>query len=125
MASRPWTTSTPWSNSGPRSWASRSKASRPTARGAIIDYLQQSASGAQGIIINPGAYGHYSYAIHDALVDTGLPVIEAHLSNVQAREGWRRRSVIAQAAKGVVSGFGWRSYTAALELLVALEAEKG
>ena len=93
--------------------------------GAIIDYLQQAASGAQGIIINPGAYSHYSHAIHDALLDTGLLVIEAHLSNVQAREGWRRRSVIAPAAKGVISGFGWRSYTAALELLVALVHEMG
>ena len=93
--------------------------------GAIIDFVQRAAPEAQGIIINPGAYGHYSYAIHDALLDTGLPVIEVHLSNVQAREEWRRKSVIAPLAKGVVSGFGWRSYTAALELLVALVNEMG
>ncbi len=93
--------------------------------GAIIDFLQKSAGAAQGIIINPGAYGHYSYAIHDALLDTGLPVIEVHLSNVQARDEWRRKSVIAPVARGVVSGFGWRSYTAALELLVALVQEMG
>ena len=93
--------------------------------GALIDFLQRAAPTAQGVIINPGAYGHYSYAIHDALVDTGLPVIEVHLSNVQAREEWRRRSVIAPAARGVVSGFGWRSYTAALDLLVALVNETG
>ena len=93
--------------------------------GAIIDFLQKSAGAAQGIIINPGAYGHYSYAIHDALLDTSLPVIEVHLSNVQARDEWRRKSVIAPVARGVVSGFGWRSYTAALELLVALVQEMG
>ena len=93
--------------------------------GTIIDFIQKSAGGAQGIIINPGAYGHYSYAIHDAILDTGLPVIEVHLSNVHARDEWRRTSVIAPAARGVVSGFGWRSYTAALELLVELAKDMG
>ena len=93
--------------------------------GDIIDFIQRVASQAAGILINPGAYGHYSYAIHDALLDTGLPVIEVHLSNVHAREQWRRRSVIAPLARGVVTGFGWRSYTAALELLVAPLRENG
>lgn len=93
--------------------------------GAIIDFVQRAAPAAQGVIMNPGAYGHYAYAIHDALLDTGLPVIEVHLSNVQARDEWRRKSVIAPAARGVVSGFGWRSYTAALELLVAMSKEMG
>lgn len=92
--------------------------------GAIIDFLQQSAKGAAGIIINPGAYGHYSYAIHDALVDTRLPIAEVHLSNVYARDSWRQKSVISPIARGVVSGFGWRGYTAALDLLVALAKEK-
>ncbi|MCL0101994.1 type II 3-dehydroquinate dehydratase [Dehalococcoidia bacterium] len=93
--------------------------------GAIIDCLQDSSSAVNGIIINPGAYGHYSYAIHDALVDTELPVIEVHLSNVHARDEWRQKSVIAPASQGTVSGFGWRSYTTALELLVELTKEMG
>ena len=91
--------------------------------GAIIDFIQGASNDAGGIVINPGAYGHYSYAVHDALLDTGLPVIEVHLSNVFARDQWRRTSVIAPMAKGVVSGFGWRSYTAALDLIVAMGRE--
>ncbi len=93
------------------------------SEGAIIDYVQAEAGGADGIVINPGAYGHYSYAIHDALLDAGKPIAEVHLSNVFARDEWRRRSVISPIARGVVSGFGWRGYTAALELLTALANE--
>ena len=93
------------------------------AEGAIIDHLQAEAGGADGIVINPGAFGHYSYAIHDALVDTGKPIAEVHLSNVFARDEWRRTSVISPIARGVVSGFGWRGYVAALEMLAALANE--
>lgn len=93
------------------------------SEGAIIDYVQAEAGGADGIVINPGAYGHYSYAIHDALLDAGKPIAEVHLSNVFARDEWRRRSVISPIARGVVSGFGWRGYTAAIELLTALANE--
>ena len=93
------------------------------AEGAIIDHLQTEAGGADGIVINPGAFGHYSYAIHDALVDTGKPIAEVHLSNVFARDEWRRTSVISPIARGVVSGFGWRGYVAALEMLAALANE--
>ncbi len=92
---------------------------------AIISFIQANAPGATAIIINPGAFGAYSYAIHDALLDTNLPVAEIHLSNVYARDEWRRKSVIAPMARGVVSGFGWRGYVAALEMLVALAQEKG
>ncbi len=93
------------------------------SEGAIIDYGQAEAGGADGIVINPGAYGHYSYAIHDALLDAGKPIAEVHLSNVFARDEWRRRSVISPIARGVVSGFGWRGYCAALEMLTALANE--
>ncbi len=92
--------------------------------GGVIAFIQKAAASAAGIIINPGAYGHYSYAIHDALLDTKLPVIEVHLSNVQARDEWRHKSVIAAATRGVISGFGWRSYTAALDILVSMTSEK-
>ena len=92
--------------------------------GAIIDWIQANSAGADGIIINPGAYGHYAYAIHDALVDASCPVAEVHLSNVFARDEWRHTSVISSIARGVIGGFGWRGYIAALDLLVALAREK-
>lgn len=93
--------------------------------GAIIDFIQANAAGADAIIINPGAFGHYSYAIHDALLDSNVPIAEVHLSNVFSRDQWRRTSVISPIVRGVVSGFGWRGYVAALEMLVALVREKG
>ena len=93
--------------------------------GAIIDFIQANAAGADAIIINPGAFGHYSYAIHDALLDSNVPIAEVHLSNVFSRDEWRRTSVISPIVRGVVSGFGWRGYVAALEMLVALVREKG
>lgn len=87
--------------------------------GQIIDFIQGSAPKADGIIINAGALTHYSYTLHDALLDTKLPIIEVHLSNIFAREEWRHTSVIAPIAKGQICGFGWRSYVAALQILVS------
>ena len=97
------------------------------SEGAIIDYIQEKSGETQGIIINAGAFTHYSYALRDALVDSHLPVVEVHLSNVHAREGWRRHSVIADVARGQIAGLGWRGYVAALEILASLveEEEKG
>ncbi|MDP2659916.1 MAG: type II 3-dehydroquinate dehydratase [Dehalococcoidia bacterium] len=89
------------------------------SEGALIDFLQLEASRSQGILINPGALTHYGLSLRDALADTGLPVIEIHLSNIHAREDWRHESVIAPVALGQVSGLGWRSYWAALEALIA------
>ena len=86
--------------------------------GALIDFLQQEAHDASGIIINPGALTHYGLSLREALVDTQLPVVEVHLSNIHAREQWRRRSVVASIALAQVSGLGWRGYVAALEFLV-------
>lgn len=87
--------------------------------GELVDFLQREAPQAQGIIINPGALTHYGLSLREALADTGLPVIEVHLSNIYAREEWRQKSVIAPIARGQVSGLGWRGYWAALEALVA------
>ena len=97
------------------------------SEGAIIDYVQDKSAEAQGIIINAGAFTHYSYALRDALVDSRLPVVEVHLSNIHAREGWRSHSVIADIARGQIAGLGWRGYVAALEILAALvkEEERG
>ena len=91
----------------------------------LINFIQKTAPQAAGIIINPGALTHYGLSLRDALVDSALPVIEVHLSNIYAREDWRAKSVIAPIARGQLSGFGWRSYLAALQILVGeLKKEK-
>lgn len=92
--------------------------------GALIDFMQQHASGADGIIMNPGAFTHYSYALRDAVEAAALPLVEVHLSNVYARESFRHTSVIAPAALGQVSGLGWRGYLAAFDALVEILKER-
>jgi len=95
------------------------------SEGELIDFIQKNSSQATGIIINPGALTHYGLSLRDALVDSGLPVVEVHLSNIYAREAWRAKSVMAPIARGQISGFGWRSYIAALQILVdELKVEK-
>ena len=89
------------------------------SEGALIDFIQEQSNSADGIIINPGALTHYGFSLRDALADSGLPIIEVHLSNIYAREEWRAKSVIAPVAKGNISGLGWRGYIAALRTLVA------
>ena len=95
------------------------------AEGQLIDCIQENWGRIDGIIINPGALTHYGYSLKDALIDAAVPVIEVHLSNIHAREEWRRHSVIADIARGQIAGFGWRSYTSALEILAALVQEEG
>jgi 3-dehydroquinate dehydratase-2 len=85
--------------------------------GAIIDFIQEKAVGADGILINPGALTHYGYSLHDALVDAGLPVIEVHLSDINTREEWRKISVISDLAIKQVSGLKTESYLVGLEAL--------
>lgn len=85
--------------------------------GAIVDYLQGAASDASGIIINAGALTHYGLALRDALADSRLPIVEVHLSNIHAREEFRRLSVIAPIAVGQIAGLGWQGYAFALEYL--------
>ena len=93
--------------------------------GAIIDYLQASASEASGIIINAGALTHYGLSLRDALEDSRLPIVEVHLSNVHAREEFRHHSVIASIAAGYVAGLGWQGYLLALEFLARHLKEEG
>jgi len=86
--------------------------------GELVETIQQAPEKADAIIINPGAYTHYSIAIRDALQAVRLPAIEVHLSNLYAREPFRRDSVVAPACQGQISGFGADSY------LIALHAAK-
>lgn len=89
-----------------------------TAReGEIIELLHAGIESVAGAILNPAAYSHTSRAIADAIRAVPYPVIEVHLSNIHAREPWRRHSVTAEAARGIVAGLGAQSYVAALHAL--------
>ncbi len=88
--------------------------------GALIDHLQERVDGIDGVVINAGALTHYGLSLKDALTDAGVPVVEVHLSNIHARESWRRHSVLADTARGQIAGLGWRGYTAALEALAGI-----
>ena len=88
--------------------------------GELIEWVQEAREAASAVVINPAGYGHTSVALLDALRLLSVPVVECHLSNPAARESYRRRSYVAQAAAGTVSGFGLMSYTLALEAAVKL-----
>jgi len=89
-----------------------------TAReGGIIELLHSGIGTVDGALLNPAGYSHTSRAIADAVRAVPFPVVEVHLSNIHAREPWRRHSVTAEAAAGIVSGFGAGSYIAALHAL--------
>lgn len=93
------------------------------ALGDMVDAVH-AASTARGILVNPGAFTHFAWSLHDALKSSGLPVVEVHISNPAAREPWRHESVIAPVAIGSVAGFGGESYSLGVEALVRhLEAK--
>lgn len=87
--------------------------------GALVDYLQRLTPDVAGIIVNAGALTHYGLSLRDALIDARLPIVEVHLSNIHAREEFRRRSVIADIAQAQIAGLGWQGYIFALEYLAS------
>jgi len=91
--------------------------------GVLIDTLHKARTWAHGVLINPGAFTHYSYALRDAIAAIEKPCIEVHLSNVHKREEFRHTSVIAPVCVGQIVGLGWRSYTLGLTGLIQLLKE--
>ena len=94
------------------------------SEGGIIDKLHEARRDCAGVILNAGAYTHYSYAIRDAIAAIKIPVIEVHLSNVDNREEFRKNSVIAPVCRGSISGFGEYSYALALDALNYISGDK-
>jgi 3-dehydroquinate dehydratase-2 len=90
--------------------------------GELVDWLNEAATQASAVVLNPAAYGHTSIALYDAIKAMETPVVECHLSNPQAREAFRHHSYVSPAAVGVVSGFGARSYELALDAAAGLAA---
>lgn len=82
--------------------------------GVLIDKIQQAREACNGIVMNPGAFTHYSYAIRDAIASTGIPVVEVHISNIYKREEFRHQSVLASVCIGQISGLGTYGYRAAI-----------
>lgn len=93
------------------------------SEGAIIDAIHGARDSVDAIVINPGAYSHYSYAIADAIASVSIPVVEAHLSNIAGREAHRRTSVTAAACTGSISGFGALSYVLALRAALKIQGK--
>ncbi len=93
---------------------------RTNHEGEIIDLLHDARLDCDAVILNAGAYSHYSYAIRDAIEAISIPVIEVHLSNIYARDPFRHTSVISPVCRGSISGFGAASYVLAMEALLEI-----
>jgi 3-dehydroquinate dehydratase II len=91
--------------------------------GALVDALHEHMDKAAGAVINPAGLTQHGVSLHDAIKAMPFPVIEVHMSNIAAREEWRHHSIISSAVKGTVQGLGWRSYAAALRVLVEMAGD--
>jgi 3-dehydroquinate dehydratase-2 len=100
-------------------WNVEVKSFQSNHEGALIDFIQEYRARVRGVIINAGAYTHTSYALHDCLKALPVPAVEVHISNIHAREPFRRESVIAPACRGQIAGLGIRGYLLAAEWLCA------
>jgi 3-dehydroquinate dehydratase-2 len=87
------------------------------SEGELIDIIQKKGAACDGLIVNLGAYTHYSLALRDAIAGLAKPTIEVHLSNIYAREQFRHTSVTAPVCRGMITGLGWRGYVLALQAL--------
>jgi len=92
--------------------------------GELVNFINQKASQAQGIIINPAGLTRVGYPLLDACIDSGLPMVEVHLSNIYSREEWRADSIFSRSARATVAGMHWMGYLAALDYLAALVREE-
>ena len=100
-----------------KAWGLEVRSFQSNWEGALVDALHDAIEWASGVAFNPGGYTHTSIALRDAVAAINLPVIEVHLSHVDAREEFRHQSMISPVCIGKISGFGWRSYLLALEAL--------
>ena len=91
--------------------------------GEIVDSIHAARNRCSGIIINPGAFTHYAWSIHDALASFEGPIIELHISNPAAREPWRHTSVVAPVSSGTIAGFGAKGYQMAIDAIVGMIKE--
>lgn len=92
--------------------------------GALIDKIHEVGFSYDGIVLNAGAYTHTSIALHDAIAGVSTPVIEVHISNIHAREEFRKTSMIAPACKGSIAGLGMDSYRLAIEYFINIKVTK-
>ena len=111
-----------WPPDGRPGWASPSSTCSPTTRATWSTPSTVPRGRAAAIIINAGAFTHYAWSLHDALAAFDGPVVELHLSNPAAREGWRHTSVVSPVATGVITGFGGLGYRLAVEAVAELLA---
>ena len=91
--------------------------------GELIDKLHENIDRVAGALVNPAGLTQHGVPLHDAIKAMPFPVLEVHMSNIAAREEWRRHSIISPVVKGTIQGLGWRSYTAALQALVDMARE--